>query len=97
MNPVFACNIVRCFYLMIYSVIDRMKEDEWFVVRWEELENLRKKDVLSKYRKGSKISNTFSGVSGSFYKNVIMNFPLIIPKTHGSKTFSLQRSTVYGP
>ena len=26
-----------------------MKEDEWFVVRWEELENLRKRDVLSEF------------------------------------------------
>ena len=65
MNLVFACNIVWVFHLMVhitFSVIGRMKEDEWFVVRWEELENLRKKDVLSKYRKWSKISITFSGV-----------------------------------
>ena len=37
-------------HTVVFSVIGRMKEDEWFVVRWEELENLRKKDVLSKYR-----------------------------------------------
>ena len=30
-------------------ILHRMKEDEWFVVRWEELENLRKRDVLSKF------------------------------------------------
>ena len=47
--------VSNSFFFDLYGIIwhlftCRMKEDEWFVVRWEELENLRKRDVLSEYR-----------------------------------------------
>ena len=45
-----------------------MKEDEWFVVRWEELENLRKKDVLSKLKRAhlNFMEPLFSSIHRSF-------------------------------
>lgn len=48
---------------------ERMKEDEWFVVRWEELENLRKRDVLSAMQKTLKESEAFEDLRLRFMGN----------------------------
>ena len=32
---------------------ERMEAEEWFIVRSEEVQNLRKEEILSKYRKRS--------------------------------------------
>lgn len=48
---------------------ERMKEDEWFVVRWEELENLRKKDVLNAMQKTLKESEAFEDLRLQFMDN----------------------------
>lgn len=45
---------------------ERMKEDEWFVVRWEELENLRKRDVLNAMQKTLQESEAFESLRQQF-------------------------------